>query len=80
MNEMPKAHTFNKTIRHIPTSIINADREEHSRFRRALSHGFSDSAMRDQEPMIAKYVDLLIAVSIHPQHPRKSIRLISASC
>lgn len=61
MNEMPKAHTFNKTIRHIPTSIINADREEHSRFRRALSHGFSDSAMRDQEPMIAKYVDLLIA-------------------
>ncbi|KAI0882407.1 putative cytochrome P450 [Annulohypoxylon maeteangense] len=60
MNEMAKAHTFNKTIRHIPTSIINADREEHSRFRRALSHGFSDSAMRQQEPMISRYVDLLL--------------------
>ncbi|KAI0025684.1 putative cytochrome P450 [Xylariomycetidae sp. FL0641] len=60
MKEMSKAVTFNKTIRNIPTSIINADREEHSRFRRALSHGFSDSSMRQQEPMIQKYVDLLL--------------------
>ncbi|KAI0974801.1 isotrichodermin C-15 hydroxylase [Xylaria arbuscula] len=60
VNEMAKANTFVKTIRSIPTSIINADREEHSRFRRALSHGFSDAAMREQEPEIVKYVDLLI--------------------
>ncbi|OTB04367.1 hypothetical protein M426DRAFT_22986 [Hypoxylon sp. CI-4A] len=60
MTEMPKALTFVKTVRNIPTSIINADREEHSRFRRALSHGFSDNAMRQQEPMISKYVDLLM--------------------
>ncbi|KAI1418230.1 putative cytochrome P450 [Hypoxylon sp. FL1857] len=60
MTEMSKAATFNRTIRDIPTSIINADREEHSRFRRALSHGFSDSAMREQESMIAKYIDLLL--------------------
>ncbi|KAI0837328.1 putative cytochrome P450 [Hypoxylon sp. FL0890] len=60
MTEMSKGVPFSKTIRHIPTSIINADREEHSRFRRALSHGFSDSAMREQESMIAKYVDLLV--------------------
>ncbi|KAI1112770.1 isotrichodermin C-15 hydroxylase [Nemania sp. NC0429] len=59
-NEMSKAKTFVKSIRSIPTSIINADREEHSRFRRALSHGFSDAAMREQEPEIVKYVDLLI--------------------
>ncbi|KAJ8131179.1 hypothetical protein O1611_g2446 [Lasiodiplodia mahajangana] len=58
--EMPKARQFVKTIKSIPTSIINADREEHSRFRRALSHGFSDAAMRQQEPEIVKYVDLLI--------------------
>lgn len=57
---MPKAATFVKNIRAIPTSIINADREEHSRFRRALSHGFSDAAMRQQEPLIARYVDLLL--------------------
>ncbi|KAI0485459.1 isotrichodermin C-15 hydroxylase [Xylaria cf. heliscus] len=59
-SEMSKSSMFVKTIRSIPTSIINADREEHSRFRRALSHGFSDAAMRHQEPEIVKYVDLLI--------------------
>ncbi|KAJ8121620.1 hypothetical protein ONZ43_g1973 [Nemania bipapillata] len=57
---MPKALQFVKTLRSVPTSIINADREEHSRFRRALSHGFSDASMRQQEPEIMKYVDLLI--------------------
>jgi cytochrome P450 len=57
---MSKAPAFVKTIRSVPTSIINADREEHSRFRRALSHGFSDASMRQQEPEIKKYVDLLI--------------------
>ncbi|KAI0395986.1 isotrichodermin C-15 hydroxylase [Xylariaceae sp. FL0594] len=59
-NEMAKSETFVKSIRAIPTSIINADREEHSRFRRALSHGFSDASMRQQEPEIVKYIDLLI--------------------
>ncbi|KAI1817145.1 isotrichodermin C-15 hydroxylase [Poronia punctata] len=58
--EMPKATTFVKSIRSIPTSIINADREEHSRLRRALSHGFSDAAMRQQESEIVKYIDLLM--------------------
>ncbi|KAI0385322.1 putative cytochrome P450 [Hypomontagnella monticulosa] len=60
MMEMPKARPFVKTIRNNPDSIITMDREEHSRFRRALSHGFSDNAMREQEPIIAKYVDLLM--------------------
>ncbi|KAI0200638.1 isotrichodermin C-15 hydroxylase [Astrocystis sublimbata] len=59
-SEMSKSDTFVRNVRNIPTSIINADREEHSRFRRALSHGFSDSSMRQQEPEIMKYVDLLI--------------------
>lgn len=63
VEEMTKSRTFVKTLRHVPTSIINADREEHSKFRRALSHGFSDNAMRQQEPMIAKYIDLLLKVS-----------------
>jgi cytochrome P450 len=57
---MSKSEPFVHSIRDIPTSIINADREEHSRFRRALSHGFSDAAMRKQEPEIVKYVDLLM--------------------
>lgn len=40
--------------------IILANRENHSRFRRTLSHAFSDSSMREQEPLIKRYVDLLI--------------------
>lgn len=42
-----------------PPNILNAGREEHSRLRRAISHGFSDRAMREQEPLIQRYVDLL---------------------
>ncbi|OAX80637.1 hypothetical protein ACJ72_05023 [Emergomyces africanus] len=42
------------------TSIINAGREEHSRLRRQLSHGFSDKSMREQEPLITQHIDLLM--------------------
>ncbi|KAF3803795.1 Isotrichodermin C-15 hydroxylase [Colletotrichum gloeosporioides] len=40
-------------------SIIGGNREDHSRYRRALSHGFSAQSMFDQESIIKKYVDLL---------------------
>ncbi|KZL80355.1 isotrichodermin c-15 hydroxylase [Colletotrichum incanum] len=59
-NELPKARLFSTTVESLPRSIVNADREEHQRFRRALSHGFSDSSMRAQEVIIAKYIDKLI--------------------
>ncbi|RYP71152.1 hypothetical protein DL769_004740 [Monosporascus sp. CRB-8-3] len=58
--EMPKSRTFVSTLRDVPSSIISADREEHARLRRALSHGFSDASMRQQEPLVARYVDLLV--------------------
>ncbi|GKT40464.1 trichothecene C-15 hydroxylase [Colletotrichum spaethianum] len=48
---------FTTDTRH---SIIGANRENHSRFRRALSHGFSAQSMFDQESIIEGYVDLLI--------------------
>ncbi|KAI2632022.1 putative cytochrome P450 [Hypoxylon sp. NC1633] len=60
VHEMRKSDIFVRSVKTVPTSIVNADREEHSRFRRALSHGFSDSAMREQESMIVKYIDLLL--------------------
>lgn len=41
-------------------SIINSNDEDHSRFRRLLSHAFSDSSLRGQEPIIKTYVDLLM--------------------
>jgi cytochrome P450 len=41
-------------------SIIQSNDVDHSRFRRLLSHAFSDSSLRGQEPIIKGYVDLLI--------------------
>ncbi|KAL1623127.1 hypothetical protein SLS54_004613 [Diplodia seriata] len=41
-------------------NIIAADREQHSKLRRLLSHAFSEKAMKDQEPIIRHYIDLLV--------------------
>lgn len=41
-------------------SIIQSDNTDHSRFRRLLSHAFSDASLRGQEPIIKSYVDLLV--------------------
>lgn len=46
--------------RKIPASIMLAPRHDHALLRRQLSHGFSDRSMRDQEPIVGSYVDLLI--------------------
>lgn len=58
--EMPKAPAVSNIFDLDVRSITNADWEEHQRLRRGLSHGFSDSALRQQEPVIAGYVDLLM--------------------
>ncbi|KAK7398545.1 hypothetical protein QQX98_012093, partial [Neonectria punicea] len=42
------------------TTILGANREDHRRFRRILSSGFSAKAMQDQQPLMMKYVDLLL--------------------
>ena len=41
-------------------AIGTANDENHARYRKALSSGFSDKALRDQENMLTQYVDLLI--------------------
>ena len=58
--EMQKWWDFYRPMDGIPVDIITAGREEHSQLRRTLAHGFSDRSMREQEPLIKKYVDLLI--------------------
>ncbi|KAI0127879.1 cytochrome P450 [Xylariales sp. AK1849] len=58
--EFPKPRAFYRPEDDQPPSVISADREDHSRIRRQLSHGFSDRSMRGQEPIIGGYVDLLI--------------------
>jgi cytochrome P450 len=41
-------------------AMLQADTEAHSRMRRNFSHGFSDKALREQEPLVQGYVELLI--------------------
>ncbi len=41
--------------------IISAKDSDHARFRKAMSNGFSEKAMRDQEPIMKVYIDLLIS-------------------
>ena len=43
------------------SSILNADDEDHARIRKAWSYGFSDKALKDQEPLITGHVDKLIS-------------------
>lgn len=59
-DECGKWMSFYKYADGTPTSIANAEREEHGILRRQLSHGFSERSMRAQEPLITQYVDLLI--------------------
>ncbi|KZL85141.1 cytochrome p450 [Colletotrichum incanum] len=40
--------------------IISANRQDHARYRRILSHGFSAKSMQDQQPIIKSYIDLFI--------------------
>ncbi|KAF6822561.1 trichothecene c-15 hydroxylase [Colletotrichum plurivorum] len=40
--------------------IISSNREDHARYRRILSHGFSAKSMQEQQPIIKSYIDLLI--------------------
>ncbi|CAG9975461.1 unnamed protein product [Clonostachys byssicola] len=55
--ENSKDPDFWKTQKH---SVISANREDHSRMRRILSHGFSSQSMQAQQPLIQSYVSLLI--------------------
>ncbi|CAG8198366.1 unnamed protein product [Penicillium olsonii] len=59
-HEFTKANWFYRPVEEQPTHVVNATREEHGRLRRQLAHGFSEKAMRDQEPLIRGYVDLLL--------------------
>jgi len=40
--------------------ILTADRENHARMRRLISHAFSEKALREQEGFLQEYVELLI--------------------
>lgn len=57
--ELPKSKLFYRTAG-IPPSIIVEDKETHAMLRGLLKGGFSERSMREQEPIIGGYVDLLV--------------------
>jgi cytochrome P450 len=59
--EFPKPAAFYRIFNAMPLTVFNSDRNDHSMLRRQLAHGFSDRSMREQEPIIGSYVDLLIS-------------------
>lgn len=56
LSEHGKDPIHQYTQRH---NIIGANRENHGRFRRMLSHGFSAQSMLKQQPIIKEYIDTL---------------------
>ncbi|KAJ5919048.1 hypothetical protein N7466_009991 [Penicillium verhagenii] len=59
-SQKPKNYLFyQEPIGNVP-NIINSNDADHTRFRRSLSHAFSDSSLRGQEPIIKGYVNLFI--------------------
>ncbi|KAL2020295.1 hypothetical protein VTK56DRAFT_8523 [Thermocarpiscus australiensis] len=58
--EMEKWDKFYMPVKGAPRHIVNAGREEHALLRRTMAHGFSDRSMREQQPLIKQYIDLLI--------------------
>ncbi|OCK85223.1 putative cytochrome P450 monooxygenase [Lepidopterella palustris CBS 459.81] len=58
--QIPKDPNFYLNTAAGELSIIAAPNRRHGEIRRLMSHGFSEKALRDQEPFIQHYVDLLI--------------------
>jgi cytochrome P450 len=61
LRELPKWRTFYKHWPTQPDSILFSTTEMHSALRRQLSPGFSDKSLREQEPLISGYIDLLMS-------------------
>ncbi|KAK7746695.1 hypothetical protein SLS53_001882 [Cytospora paraplurivora] len=60
-----KGEEFEKNMlfyrnRGVQPSILAETRDNHALIRRHLSHGFSEKSLRDQEPIVKGYVDLLM--------------------
>jgi hypothetical protein len=58
--EMPKDPNMYGNTPGGNLSILSAPSPRHGQLRRLLSHGFSEKALRFQEPIIQRYLDLFI--------------------
>jgi len=57
--EMAKDTPFYKSPS-VVGSIISASRDKHAHMRKLMSRGFSDAALREQQPLVIDYVNLLM--------------------
>jgi len=60
LDENPKSPIYYGFFPEITPSIIEAPRDLHALLRKAISHGFSERALRSQESRIQRYVDFLM--------------------
>jgi cytochrome P450 len=74
--EMAKATPL-YTNPHQPPSILSAKREKHAHFRRLISRGFSEAALREQEPIIMGYTDLLMQRLRENSEKGKPLEMVS---
>ena len=58
--EVPKSRDFYDANQAGDLSIIGAENPRHADLRRLLAHGFSDKAIREQEPVVQHYANLLL--------------------
>ncbi|EEU39432.1 uncharacterized protein NECHADRAFT_94380 [Fusarium vanettenii 77-13-4] len=58
-------------------TIINANHEDHKRFRRLLSHAFSEKALRSQEDILKLYIDKFINRLAQKAHDGVAVDLVS---
>ncbi|KAI8666353.1 hypothetical protein NCS57_00859800 [Fusarium keratoplasticum] len=58
-------------------TIINANHEDHKRFRRLLSHAFSEKALRSQEDILKLYIDKFINQLAQQAHDGVAVDLVS---
>ncbi|MCJ1355496.1 MAG: hypothetical protein MMC33_005488 [Icmadophila ericetorum] len=56
--------------------IVRSNDADHTRIRKLLSHGFSEQALRDQEPLIMTYVNLLIQKLCEQSQKSKAIDIV----
>jgi cytochrome P450 len=57
---MQKDPAFYATPVESPSIFLSND-VDHARMRRLVSHAFSEKALRDQEPILQEYVNLLVS-------------------
>ncbi|KAF2102973.1 cytochrome P450 [Rhizodiscina lignyota] len=57
-----KALLMKEPIHHadLQKTLFGATRDDHTRYRRAVAHGFSAKSMQDQQPLIQTYISMLM--------------------